>query len=219
MPDISSLQTLRLARVCQLTCDSPMEGPEDSQSGVQRWVIAVTWWIPKEKEVTICKVNEVGNFIRCQTRFVKWAEGSQIAACEKCDAIAHQNAKVRSEAYKLTTQMLSANKMASMHVWYLTKPVESIDIRWENVIIYLEILLPSSNWSAPRRIHNSILDFTAISAKSVRARRSKPTGRKREIAMDSWDYEESLDLLDYMPQSNNFLEIWQVEVSTVLNIW
>ncbi|PMD16206.1 hypothetical protein NA56DRAFT_753304 [Hyaloscypha hepaticicola] len=29
--------------------------------------------------------------------------------------------------------------------------------------------------------------------------------------MDSWDYEESLDLLDYMPQSNNFLEIWQFE--------
>ena len=218
MPDISSLQTLRLAQVCQLACDFPMERPEDSQSGVQRWVIAVIWWIRKEKEATICKVNEVGNFIRCQTRFVKWAEDSQIAACVKCDAITHQNAKVRSEAYKLTIQMLSANKIASLLIWYFARLVESIHTRWKNVIIYPEILLPSSNWSAPRSLHNSILNFTAVSVKFVRARRSKPTGRKREIAMDSWDYEESLDLLDYMPQSNNFLEIWQFEVSTSLNI-
>ncbi len=34
--------------------------------------------------------------------------------------------------------------------------------------------------------------------------------------MDSWDYEESLGLLDYMPQSNNFLDIWQLEVSTAM---
>lgn len=95
----------------------PMERPEDSQSAIQRWVIAVTWWVRKEKEITICKVNEVRNFIRWKTRFVKWAEGSQIAACVKCDAIAHQNAKVRSEAYKLTTQMFSANKIASLLVW------------------------------------------------------------------------------------------------------
>jgi hypothetical protein len=42
-------------------------------------------WVRKEKEDIICKVNEVRNFIRCQTRFVKWAEGSQIATCLKCD--------------------------------------------------------------------------------------------------------------------------------------
>jgi len=30
--------------------------------------------------------------------------------------------------------------------------------------------------------------------------------------MDSWDYEENLDQLDYQPQKNRWLEIWQYEV-------
>ncbi|KAH6691097.1 hypothetical protein BKA61DRAFT_285199 [Leptodontidium sp. MPI-SDFR-AT-0119] len=29
--------------------------------------------------------------------------------------------------------------------------------------------------------------------------------------MDSWDYEECLDLIDYIPQRNNFFDIWQYE--------
>jgi hypothetical protein len=33
--------------------------------------------------------------------------------------------------------------------------------------------------------------------------------------MDSWDYEECLDELDYMPLKNNFFDIWQYEVSTM----
>jgi hypothetical protein len=33
--------------------------------------------------------------------------------------------------------------------------------------------------------------------------------------MDAWDYEENLDLIDYMPQRNNFFDIWQYEVGTI----
>jgi len=49
MSGVSDLQTLRLAQVCQLACDSHMERPEDSQSGVRMWVSAVIWWVRKEK--------------------------------------------------------------------------------------------------------------------------------------------------------------------------
>jgi len=30
--------------------------------------------------------------------------------------------------------------------------------------------------------------------------------------MDSWFYEKLLDLLDFMPEDNHFLDIWQLEV-------
>jgi len=34
--------------------------------------------------------------------------------------------------------------------------------------------------------------------------------------MDSWDYEECLDLIDYVPEKNNFFDIWQYEVGFIL---
>ncbi|KAE9372926.1 hypothetical protein N431DRAFT_505193 [Stipitochalara longipes BDJ] len=36
--------------------------------------------------------------------------------------------------------------------------------------------------------------------------------------MDSWDYEECLDLIDYMPQRNAFLDVWQYEGITKQNV-
>jgi hypothetical protein len=35
------------------------------------------------------------------------------------------------------------------------------------------------------------------------------------FTMDAWDYEEYLDLIDYMPQRNNFFDIWQYEVDKI----
>ena len=34
--------------------------------------------------------------------------------------------------------------------------------------------------------------------------------------MDSWDYEENLDLIEYMPKKNNYLDIWQYGVGMTL---
>jgi hypothetical protein len=34
--------------------------------------------------------------------------------------------------------------------------------------------------------------------------------------MDSWDYEEYLDLIDYKPEKNSFFDIWRLEVSMIL---
>jgi hypothetical protein len=33
--------------------------------------------------------------------------------------------------------------------------------------------------------------------------------------MDAWDYEEYLDLIDYVPQRNNFFDLWQYEVGMI----
>ena len=37
--------------------------------------------------------------------------------------------------------------------------------------------------------------------------------------MDSWDYEECLDLIDYVPEKNNFFDIWQYEVGIISINW
>ena len=34
--------------------------------------------------------------------------------------------------------------------------------------------------------------------------------------MDSWDYEEYLDVIDYRPEKNSFFDIWQHEVGVTL---
>jgi hypothetical protein len=36
-----------------------------------------------------------------------------------------------------------------------------------------------------------------------------------DFTMGAWDYEENLDLIDYMPQRNNFFDIWQYDVGTI----